>query len=197
MYRGPSNGGLSSLGKRDRDYEDDGEKKEKLSFDIPNQTYPLRKDIPSIPLIDGANYRMIEYVVKLKQNIPFSIYNLSRDSIKPKDGIERYSNRFEKNNDTGSSFELSLSGIKYGYFPYELVVNKKKTKKKLNLSNKTLEELQKLEKEGGEGEGEGEGEENEEEDEGEEDEGDYNDDGGVDDDSDGGDSDDGEREDAF
>ncbi|EAL63109.1 hypothetical protein DDB_G0288665 [Dictyostelium discoideum AX4] len=190
MYRGPSNGGLSSLGKRDRDNDDDedGEKKDKLSFDIPKPIYPPRKDMPSIPIIDSANYRMIEYVIKLKESIPFSIYNLSRDSIKPKDGIERYSNRFEKNDDTGSTFEIGLVGIKYGYFPYELVVNKKKTKKKLNMSNKTIEELQKLEKEGGEGEGEG--EENEEEEPEEEDEGDYDDGGGVDDDSDmGGDSD--------
>ncbi|KAN0024540.1 hypothetical protein ACTFIV_008948 [Dictyostelium citrinum] len=197
MYRGPSNGGLSSLGKRDRDNDDeDGEKKEKLSFDIPKPIYPPRKDLPGIPLIDSANYRMIEYDVKLKQNIPFSIYNLSRDSIKPKDGIERYSNRFEKNIDTGSTFELGLVGIKYGYFPYELVVNKKKTKKKLNLLNKTIEELQKLEKEGG-GEGEGEGEENEEEDGDEEDDGDYDDGGGVDDDSDMGDDSDGDGEHVF
>ncbi|EGC32977.1 hypothetical protein DICPUDRAFT_81233 [Dictyostelium purpureum] len=191
-FRGQSNGGSDSLRRRDYDDdEDDGEKKEKLSFLLPTSNYPTRKDIPPLPTVDLHNFAMITSVVKLKNNYPFSKYNLNKEKIMPKDGIERY--RYSSNHDSGADLNLPCS--KNGYFPYELVVNRKKPKKKSLVSTKKLDDLQK--QEGGAGAAEGEeGEEVEEEDDGEEDDGDYGDENMVDDDEDMEDSDDGRDDEA-
>ncbi|KAK5578841.1 hypothetical protein RB653_008515 [Dictyostelium firmibasis] len=183
MFKQQSNGGVDSLKKRDRDEDEEtNDKKSKLSFEIPKPIYPPRKDIPLLPTIDIHNYTMLTTVIKIKQNIPFSIYNLNQKSSKDEDGVERYSNRFTKVKEKTTSIELKLPGIKYGYFPYDLTVNKKKPKKRALINTKTLDGLQKEEEEGKEGENEE--EEEEEEDEEEEEEGDYGEDLGVDDDED-------------
>ncbi|KAM9988179.1 hypothetical protein ACTFIZ_003520 [Dictyostelium cf. discoideum] len=182
MFKQQSNGGVDILKKRDKDEdEESNDKKSKLSFEIPKPIYPPRKDIPFLPTIDIHNYTMLTTVIKIKQNIPFSIYNLNQKSFKDEDGIERYSNRFTKVKEKTTSIELKLPGIKYGYFPYDLIVNKKKPKKKALLNTKTLDGLQKEEEEGKEGENEDEEEEEEEE---EEEDGDYGEEVGVDDDED-------------
>ncbi|EGC32976.1 hypothetical protein DICPUDRAFT_81232 [Dictyostelium purpureum] len=203
-FKGQSNGGIDLLKKRDRE-DEDGEvtsvlKKEKPTFQVPQLYYPPRNDIPPLPTIDIHNYTMITSVIKLKQNIPFSIYNLNgEDKIEEGDGIERYSNRFTftKNRST-SSIESKLPGIPFGYFPYDLVVNKRKTKKRVKVSNKSLDGLQKEEEEGEKNQEEGVNLEEEEEEE-EEDEGDYAEENIVDDDEDMSDPEDGgdERETFF
>ncbi|KAF2074943.1 hypothetical protein CYY_003729 [Polysphondylium violaceum] len=150
----------------DDEDDEDAKKKEALLSKIPPPLYPPRKDIPYLPTIDYHNYPMTFTAMKYRQNAAYSKYNLNTEKIilAQRDGVDRYSNRFQSSTKELNTSIINKLPVSVGYVPYELIFNRKKPKKKMNTALKSLDEIAKQEEEGGEENKEGEdGEEEEEE----------------------------------